>query len=313
MNARLQRVWLALQLALAALIFRELARHGWTPAAALATAAAAPVLLHASIIGSHFFATRRMPQDALPSPPGLCGPPVPAPAPLAAGALLRMVLVETADSIRTFDWLQPVRTHAPLAQPRTPGAVPVLLLHGYLCNRAMWRPFARFLAARGHPVEAITLEPAFGSIDDYADPIASGVQALRRRTGAAKVALVGHSMGGLALRAYVRRHGTEAVAAAITLGTPHAGTLRAQAAVGLNARQMRLHSDWLRALAASESAATRRLFTVVLTRHDNIVAPQRIQTLQGAHTIALERIGHLSLAFDRDVMRRVADRLATVS
>jgi triacylglycerol esterase/lipase EstA (alpha/beta hydrolase family) len=48
---------------------------------------------------------------------------------------------------------------------------------------------------------------------------------LRQRTGAAQVALVCHSMGGLVARAYLRAYGDEAVACVVTLGSPHRGTV----------------------------------------------------------------------------------------
>ena len=143
----------------------------------------------------------------------------------------------------------------------------------------------------------------------YADPIACAVNALRARTGAARVAVVAHSMGGLALRAYLRRHGMQAVAAAVTLGTPHQGTRRARLAWGDNARQMCPDSAWLRQLAADEPESLGRLFTVVMARQDAIVVPPAAQTLPGATTVEIDGIGHLSLVFNADVARIVAQAL----
>ena len=160
---------------------------------------------------------------------------------------------------------------------------------------------ARRLARRGHAVAAIDLEPPFASIDAYAPQVRDAVEALRARTGATRVALVGHSMGGLAARAYLRACGDEAIACVVTLGTPHRGTVHAALGRARNVRQMRRDSEWLQRLAADEPLERRRLFTVVLSHQDNIVAPQAIQTLPDARTVRLHGLGHISLAYDAKV------------
>lgn len=301
MNGRIQRGLVLFEVACVALLVWILTRAGWSLPAAAAVAALTPLMVHAAIITHHFIVAR------------IAGSPTPASMRVGAAGAVRLVVAETAASLRTFNWLQPFREHALLRQPASSTGVPVLLLHGYLCNRAVWRPFARFLAQRGHPVDAITMEPAFGSIDAYVAAIAQAVTALQTRTGAARIAIVGHSMGGLALRAYLCQHGTSAVAAAITLGTPHSGTRLAKFGVGINARQMQCNSDWLRRLAGAEDDNARSRMTVVLTHHDNIAVPQNIQVLDGAECIELAGIGHLALLFDRDVMQLVAQRLAVAT
>jgi triacylglycerol esterase/lipase EstA (alpha/beta hydrolase family) len=206
---------------------------------------------------------------------------------------------EIVDSTRTFCIAQPLLARRAFAAAApVPQRLPVLLVHGYFCNRALWRPMAARLAAAGHAVDAVDLEPPFASIDDYAPRIAGAVDALRARTGASRVALVAHSMGGLAVRAYLRAHGDATVACVVTLGTPHRGTLHARFGHGRNALQMRRESAWLRALGQAEPPARRAKFTVVLSWQDNIVAPQAIQSLPGARTVTLHGVGHVSLAFD---------------
>jgi triacylglycerol esterase/lipase EstA (alpha/beta hydrolase family) len=218
---------------------------------------------------------------------------------------------EIADSTRTFSFAQPLLARRPFATGAPHDQrLPVLLIHGYFCNRALWRPMAARLVAGGHAVDAVDLEPPFASIDDYAPRIAEAVAALRARTGAAQVALIGHSMGGLAARAYLRACGDEAVACVITLGTPHHGTVHARFGRGRNVRQMRRDSDWLRKLAAQEPRERLERFTVVLSWQDNIVAPQAIQTLPGARTVMLHGLGHISLAYDARVARIVLESLA---
>ena len=74
-----------------------------------------------------------------------------------------------------------------------------MLIHGFFCNRGIWKPWLARLHAAGVPCVAVNLEPIFDSIDHYADIVEDAVQRIEHATGLAPV-LVGHSMGGLALR-----------------------------------------------------------------------------------------------------------------
>jgi triacylglycerol esterase/lipase EstA (alpha/beta hydrolase family) len=302
--ARLQRWLLAGQIVLGVAIAAWLSGSGRTSVGmAVAIGLLLPLALHAAVLTIDFALAWSVrgarPQDG-PRPAFLRG--------LRdwTGAWVR----EIVDSTRTFSVAQPLLARRAFAAGTPADArLPVLLIHGYFCNRALWRPMAARLAAAGHAVDAIDLEPPFASIDDYAPRISAAVDALRARTGASRVALVGHSMGGLAARAYLRAHGDDAVACVVTLGTPHHGTVHARFGRGRNVRQMRRDSDWLRALAAAEPPGRLARFTVVLSWQDNIVAPQAIQTLPGARTVMLQGLGHISLAYDRRVAGLVLEAL----
>jgi triacylglycerol lipase len=225
-------------------------------------------------------------------------------------------LRESWDCIRVFSFMQVFNVNKPIAQPGhenpNSGQIPVLLLHGFFCNRALWHPFAARLARRGHVCSAISMEPAFGSIDEYAQPVARAIADLKHRTGAKQVALIGHSMGGLAIRSYLRRYGNTDVAKAISLGTPHAGTWLGKMAHSPNGQEMNWNSLWLKRLAEHEvTHPVGQLFTVIMTDLDNIVFPQLQQTLPGAENIAVSGMAHISMVFDDGVFKIVSERLAT--
>jgi triacylglycerol lipase len=194
----------------------------------------------------------------------------------------------------------------------TPARIPVLLIHGYMCNHRIWDDAAQALRQQGHTVLAVNLEPVFASIDRYAAVIEPAVQQLRAATGHDKVVLVGHSMGGLAIRAWMRAHGTQHAAGAITLGTPHVGTQIAKGQHTPNGRQMEWHSDWLVALAQSETDAIRALFQIAITPQDNIVYPQRAQVLPGTTAMVFEGLGHLQLCLDPAVLQWLLERVAAL-
>lgn len=271
--------------------------HAWSWTSAVLVAAAVPLALHATILGQQFLVGAWLRRRTRPD------------LRFGAGASVRAWLGEVVASLRTFFYAQLRYGARALPSGEAPGRVPVLLVHGYFCNRGIWQPMARWLAARGHPVESVNLEPVFASIDDYAPVLAEAVRRLRTRTGVARVAIVAHSMGGLAARAFVARYGSDTVCAVVTLGTPHRGTLLARFGHGCNVSEMMPDSDWLRALAAREPASARGLYTIVLSHHDNIVVPQAIQTLEGARTIELSARGHVALAYDRVAWEHAARAL----
>ena len=196
-----------------------------------------------------------------------------------------------------------------LPDSTTPVRVPVVLVHGYLCNHRVWDAIAQRLLAAGHPVLAVNLEPLFTSIDRYAPLIEQAVETLRRHTGASQVALVGHSMGGLAIRAWMRAHGHARVARVQTLGTPHAGTQVAPNGRTPNGAQMEWQSPWLQALAQGETPHARSLMRIALTPQDNIVFPQMAQVLDGVPVTVFEGRGHLDLCLDDAVINWVLQEL----
>lgn len=200
-------------------------------------------------------------------------------------------------SYRFFVTRLPWARKAPQLQPGlgAQARIPVVLVHGYLCNHRIWDDLTPRLVQRGHAVFAVDLEPVFASIDAYAPTIEHAVQSLRAHTGATQVALVGHSMGGLAIRAWMRAYGTGSAALAVTLGTPHKGTQVAPHARTPNGKQMVWHSQWLAELAQAESTHLHALFRIALTPQDAIVFPQLAQTLPGIEPAVLDGLGHVQL------------------
>lgn len=182
-----------------------------------------------------------------------------------------------------------------------PGQRPVLMIHGYLCNRGVWWWLRRRLRGRGHAIATITLAHPLGGIDPDADELAVRIDQLLAETGADRVVLVGHSMGGLVSRAYLRRYGPGKVDRVVTIATPHHGTVLAHAGPGCNAREMEPASEWLRRLADGETFSTRTLS--IWSARDQIVVPQDSARLSGAEEKVLPAAGHLTMVFSRAVLQ----------
>jgi triacylglycerol lipase len=231
--------------------------------------------------------------------------------PATPGQRLRAWAAEWWVSTLVFGFWQAWRVqaqpdHLPPRNPSAPPVRGVVLVHGFSCNRGLWNDWMPALRQLGVPHVAVTLERAFGSIDAYAAVVEGAVARVQAATGCAPV-LVGHSMGGLAIRAWLRALPSAAQRChhVVTLGTPHQGTWLARFAHTLNGRQMRWHSDWLKALAAAEPAGLYRHFTCLYSHCDNIVFPVTNAMLPGANNLHVSGRAHVDLIRDPQALAAV--------
>jgi triacylglycerol lipase len=220
---------------------------------------------------------------------------------------------ETLTAFAVFNWRQPFRAGAVPDHLDGPvqGRRAVILLHGFFCNRGLWNPWMQKLRRLGVPYVAITLEPAFGGIDAYVPLIDAAVARAHGATGLPPL-IVGHSMGGVAVRAWLRAQGhagENRIAGVITIGSPHGGTLTARFSRAANARQMRVGSAWLADLSDAETASQRAMFTCFYSHCDNIVMPASSAALAGAVNRHLEGEPHVAMAFAPQVLGEVLRRV----
>ncbi|MBI4987605.1 MAG: alpha/beta fold hydrolase [Rhodocyclales bacterium] len=189
------------------------------------------------------------------------------------------------------------------------GRLPILLIHGYQCNRGYWLWLRRSLERAGRQVATISLDPVFNDIDGYVEQVSRRIEEVCAASGAAQVILVGHSMGGLVSRAYLRRKGAARVAKLITLGTPHRGSQLAKLGMGENGRQMVPGSQWLAALNAPGAVPLPETVSIYSCQ-DNYVMPQDSSVLEGAKIVPMAGVGHLEMAFSPEIERLLLAELA---
>jgi triacylglycerol esterase/lipase EstA (alpha/beta hydrolase family) len=235
-----------------------------------------------------------------PRPPSAC---------IGLWASLRLLWDETRALGRSgprqtlFRWL--------MADPApAPARSPVLLVHGVLCNAGVWLGLRRYLVRHGiGPVYALTYGPPLASIELFAEQMAAKVDAVLAATGAHQIVVVGHSMGGLVARAYLRRYGAAKVRMLLSLGTPHHGSVHAWLFPGTCLAQIRPGSAWLAEMNRSEGAPLPARTVSLWSWHDTMVAPQTSSRLEGAENVEVVGVGHNALLGDLPTYERVAAEL----
>lgn len=211
------------------------------------------------------------------------------------------------------DPLSPLRRSLVVTDPEAAGT-PILLIHGIMDNRSVFTVFRRALHRRGFGVvHAVNYGLFTGDLRAAAHELREHVEKLCEATGADKVHIVGHSLGGVIARYYVQRVGGSArVDTLVTLGSPHSGTVGAYLIPTALGRQLRPGSPPLTELSQpAPDCATR--FLVVWSRMDQMVVPQRNARLRHPDLdiaqLELRDVGHLALPIDRRVVRWVVDGL----
>lgn len=225
----------------------------------------------------------------------------------AVAMLLREYRAFTAMSLLYTPWEHRfVRADPP---HDAPGRLPVVLVHGYFVNRGCWRPLLRRLEEAGiAPVFVPDCRSHLATIEAFEEDLNAAIERVGGPAGR-KVAIVAHSMGGLAARLYLARRGGARVAKLVTIGSPHHGTRLAPWGLGPNARQMIPGSRFLADLEAREARQPRPPTLSIYSLHDDMVMPQDSSRLDWARNVGLPGHGHISLFGAPEVARLVAEEL----
>ncbi|MDP2666512.1 MAG: CARDB domain-containing protein [Candidatus Diapherotrites archaeon] len=110
--------------------------------------------------------------------------------------------------------------------------LPVLFVHGIYADDDIWDPLETLLGRVGYQTYRVGrvlsqkgLVPNNGDIGSLKDQMAEALNIIHSNTGNRKVDVVGHSMGGLAARAYIASNGYRGdINRLFLLGTPNEGT-----------------------------------------------------------------------------------------
>lgn len=231
---------------------------------------------------------------------------------IGAARTIRMIAAEFWTLLFSGSRMMTYRWRLPDPAP-APAALPIVLVHGVLCNAGVWTGFARRLADAGiGPVYAVSYGPPLRAIGDFAQQLETCIAEALAATGAARAIVVTHSMGGLVARDHLRTLGARGaghrIARVVTIGAPHHGSRFASLAPGACMAQMRPGNAWIGALPPAPADPP---FVSLWSPHDSMVAPQASCVLVGAENFAFPGIGHNALLRDDAIFARVVAEIET--
>jgi triacylglycerol lipase len=185
-----------------------------------------------------------------------------------------------------------------------PTARPVLLVHGFGGTKSSWSVIAQALSDRGIMVDTITYSPMGNSVEQLADELVAAVERTLSQTGADKVHLVGHSLGGVVIAEAIAGGGLVGqVDTVITLGSPFGGSPWAGLLpFGDLLRALRPGSPQLRRLASAPVPVGVRWLAVTAALDIIVPGPRSVPAHADVETITVDGIGHLGMLISRRVV-----------
>ena len=182
--------------------------------------------------------------------------------------------------------------------------LPVVLVHGFNGAPSGFITMAARLRERKHTVVIAKLP----GNDNVAN--AKVIRDIGAARGWKKVAIVGHSMGGLSGRQYIRFDGGRKVATVyVSLGTPQKGLAIACLANLSNGGQMCPTSTFLTKLNAGDETSGTTKWTSVFSTTDGLVPTSASRLVDGACDVKVNGPDHSQLLTDPVVFRIVLNAI----
>lgn len=191
-------------------------------------------------------------------------------------------------------------------EPPAP-VVPVLMVPGWFRTGAAFAGLrARMLGAgwTEDEIAAITFADRTGSNHEHALEIAAAADSLLARTGAARVDIIAHSMGGLATRLFLRGHAGK-VRRVVFLATPQRGTWSAYLAFGEGRAEMLPGSPFLDSLNAAPPLPPGVEAMTIRTLVDAHIIPGSSATLPEVRDMVVCCPRHEAISNDLEVFRAI--------
>ncbi|MGW2680854.1 esterase/lipase family protein [Streptomyces sp. NPDC001436] len=203
-------------------------------------------------------------------------------------------------------------TPAPAAQAAAPPD-PVVFVHGWNSDGRTWNTMAGRFRADGWPADRLYQwsYPGKQSNATTASRLAEEIDRVLAATGASKVDLVTHSMGGLSSRYYLKNlAGGAKVDAWVSLAGPNHGTDAAYLCGGPACAEMRPGSKFLNDLNAGDETPGISRYATWRSPCDSIVKPEDTVVLAGAVNNRASCLQHTAFPTDAAIYQQVRDYIA---
>ena len=202
-----------------------------------------------------------------------------------------------------------------LAAPSVPQAHalthdPILFVHGWNSNSTTWNTMvSRFTADGWASNELYNWQYNYKQSNaTTASQIKTKVDQILASTGAAKVDIITHSMGGLSSRYFVKNLGGDLkVDEWVSLGGPNHGTDTANFCFDTSCKEMRIGSTLLASLNSGDETPGALNYRTWWSACDSVINPDSSVALSGATNTQTPCLSHGDLHEDAGVYAQVRD------
>ncbi|MBT2444993.1 triacylglycerol lipase [Streptomyces sp. ISL-36] len=201
-----------------------------------------------------------------------------------------------------------------VAADATPRPDPVIFVHGWNSDGSTWNTMAARFRSDGWPADRLHQwsYPTAQSNATSASELAEEIDRVLAATGAAKVDLVTHSMGGLSSRYYLKNLGGDRkVDAWVSLAGPNHGTDTAYWCGGASCSEMRPGSTFLQDLNAGDETPGTTRYATWWSACDSIINPDSTVALTGAVNNQTACLQHSAFPTDAAVYKEVKRYVAS--
>jgi triacylglycerol lipase len=228
---------------------------------------------------------------------------------------LRRIVAMAAAAVAVAGVLVAQSPPAAAASPFPNGKNPVVLVHGFTEDGSMWTDLQQSLIQSGYTsgqITALTYDTYSQSNVVTADVIGKTVQNILTSTGADKVDIISHSMGGLNSRYCVKFAGCAGHTDHwISLAGANKGTTTANYCSYLvTCQEMIPGSAVLTKLNAAPLLPAGTKWSTLWTPNDGVIVPAQNTVLEGADNIQVSPfLNHLTIFRDPGVIATVKSLL----
>ncbi|HUR91714.1 MAG TPA: alpha/beta fold hydrolase [Gemmatimonadaceae bacterium] len=188
---------------------------------------------------------------------------------------------------------------------------PIVFVHGFSGNAGVWSSMTSRFATDGWR-SADLVGWSYNSLQSNVTSAASlkaTIDSLLNATGAKRVDIITHSMGGLSSRYYLRNLDGSKVDAWVSLGGPNHGTDTANLCSGtyVSCAEMVIGSSFLTALNAGDETPGSARYATWWSPCDTTINPDDTVGLAGAGNTQTACLGHSALYTDATVYAQVRE------
>ena len=174
---------------------------------------------------------------------------------------------------------------------------PILFVHGWNSNSSTWNTMISRFSADGYAANELHNWQYNYSQSNAATAaeIQTKINSILATTGATKVDIISHSMGGLSSRYYLKNLDSTKVDEWVSLGGPNHGTDTANFCFSTACKEMRIGSSFLSALNSGDETPGAVNYRTWWSPCDSIINPDSSVSLSGATNTQTACISHSDL------------------